>query len=266
MRVAFAQLEPRFGDVRGNVEKAIAAVTKYQADLFILPELYTTGYVFLSRDEALSLAESANDGFALRTFSEFARDNDTAVIFGFAEKDGDRVFNSCAFIDGQVAPLIYRKIHLFYDEKRIFEPGNRLLETFDYRGARLGMMICFDWIFPEVSRSLALMGAELICHPANLVMPYCQQAMITRSLENRVFSATANRIGAENRGGQTCQFTGQSQIVDIFGNVIYRASADKEEIFVADINVAEARSKNVNEANNLWSDRRVDFYRRLEEK
>jgi len=75
------------------------------------------------------------------------------------------------------------------------------------------MMICFDWFFPESARTLALKGAQLILHPSNLVMPYCQDAMITRSIENRVFSITSNRIGRE--GGYN--FTGKSQIVSFDG-------------------------------------------------
>jgi len=64
---------------------------------------------------------------------------------------------------------------------------------------RVGMMVCFDWAFPEVARALALKGADLIGHPANLVLTYCQQAMVTRCIENLVFAVTANRYGTEER-------------------------------------------------------------------
>jgi len=93
----------------------------------------------------------------------------------------------------------YRKIHLFYKEKLYFAPGENPPKVFNVNGVNIGVMICFDWIFPETARTLSLQGAELIAHPANLVLPYCQNAMITRSIENRVFTATANRVGSELR-------------------------------------------------------------------
>jgi predicted amidohydrolase len=262
MRVAFVQLEPVFGQIKQNVDKAISIMVSQPADLYVLPELFSTGYVFVSREEAEGLAESPNAGYTFSAINDFSRTRNSGVVFGFAEKATDGLFNSCAFIDGHSEPVIYRKLHLFYKEKQIFDPGNGVLKVVRFQNARLGMMVCFDWIFPEVCRNLALMGAHIICHPANLVLPYCQQAMITRSLENRVFTITANRIGEENRGDQDYKFTGQSQITDCRGNILYRSSSDKEDIFTADINVEEAEDKNINELNNLWQDRRIDFYRR----
>ena len=128
------------------------------------------------------------------------------------------------------------------------------------------MMICFDWIFPEIARCLALMGADIICHPANLVMPYCQDSMKTRSLENHIYTVTANRIGEENRGEYNFTFTGKSQITDCSGNIIFRASENKEEVYYADIKIEEARNKNINDMNNLWLDRQIMYYKRLGEK
>ena len=164
-----------------------------------------------------------------------------------------------------VMEFINLQIHLFHEEKQIFAPGNLPLEIIDYRGFRLGMMICFDWIFPELTRCLALMGAQIVCHPANLVLPYCQEAMRTRSIENRIFTVTANRIGEEARGEDKLIFTGQSQFTNNRGEVIYRASPDKEEVHCADIDIGEADNKKIDGLNDLFRDRRVDFYGRLGE-
>jgi predicted amidohydrolase len=259
MKIAFVQVHPEFGRIDKNIARAIALMRAKPADLYVLPELFATGYVFESRVELESLAEPGETGHTAVTLSQFAREVNAGIVYGFAEKAHDGLFNSCAFVDGINKPIIYRKLHLFFKEKLHFNSGNGQLKVVNFQNARLGMMVCFDWIFPEVSRKLALLGAQVICHPANLVMPYCQNAMTTRSIENRVFTITANRIGAENRGGLECCFTGQSQITDPKGNVIYRASIDKEEIFTADINVVDADDKNVNELNNIWKDRRIDF-------
>jgi predicted amidohydrolase len=123
------------------------------------------------------------------------------------------------------------------------------------------MMICFDWIFPETARSLALAGADIICHPANLVLSYCQDAMITRCVENRVFAVTANRTGSESRAGATLRFTGLSEIVAPDGGVLARAGVEAEEVIVREIDPFEARDKAVTPQNDVLGDRRPDLYR-----
>jgi hypothetical protein len=111
-------------------------------------------------------------------------------------------------------------------------------------------MICFDWRFPEVSRILALGGSEVIAHPSNLVMPYCQEVMRARCIENRVFAVTANRVGTDARpDGARETFTGQSQ-VDPEGRVQARAVADGRE--VVEVDLAEARRKQVNAGTISW--------------
>jgi len=266
MRVAFVQMNPEFGRPEINVEKALTLMKSKPADLYVLPEFFNSGYAFISRQEVADMAEPAGEGKTFLALSEFTKINNCAVVYGFPEKAPEGYYNSSLFIDDKGNYKLYRKIHLFFEEKTYFLPGNLPFEAFSYRNARIGMMICFDWIFPESARCLALSGADIICHPANLVLPYCQNAMTTRSIENHVFTVTANRIGEENRGGNSFKFTGKSQITDCNGNVIYRADDNKEEMFVADINIEIAKDKKVNDFNNLWHDRRVEYYHSLGEK
>jgi predicted amidohydrolase len=123
-------------------------------------------------------------------------------------------------------------------------------------------MICFDWRFPETARTLALKGADIIAHPANLVLKHCPDAMITRCLENGIFIATADRVGQEERiPGQRLKFMGQSQVVAPSGEVLYRASLDQEEVKVVELDIASARDKRLNPNNHLFADRREDLYR-----
>jgi predicted amidohydrolase len=121
-------------------------------------------------------------------------------------------------------------------------------------------MICFDWIFPEAARTLALRGAEVIAHPVNLVLPYCQEAMKTRCIENRVYAVTANRIGREQRGVDDFTFTGASQITSTRGKVLSSGPVDSEHRDIVEIDVSEAREKSINPFNHLLSDRRPEFY------
>jgi len=120
-------------------------------------------------------------------------------------------------------------------------------------------MICFDWFFPETARYLALKGADIICHPANLVMPYCQRAMFTRALENQVYTITANRIGKDINGSKDIFFTGESVILDPKGNYLARAKTDSEEIQSVEIEHTIARNKFLNPNNNIFDDRKVNI-------
>jgi predicted amidohydrolase len=123
------------------------------------------------------------------------------------------------------------------------------------------MMICFDWLFPEAARTLALQGAEVICHPSNLVLPYCPQAMITRSLENRVFTITANRVGTEERvPGKPLKFIGTSQVTSPDGDVLCRAGSKREEAVAVEIDPARARKKLITPMNDIFRDRRKDLF------
>ena len=155
---------------------------------------------------------------------------------------------------------MYRKVQLFHNEKTIFEPGDRPPAVVEVGGVRLGMMICFDWIFPEVARTLALKGADILCHSTNLVLPFCQDAMVTRCIENRVFAATSNRVGTESRAGSELTFTGRSQVVAPRGEILTRAEVEGEGVFVVEIDPMLARDKAITSTNDVLGDRRPGLY------
>jgi predicted amidohydrolase len=178
------------------------------------------------------------------------------------ERSGDRPYNSAAVFANGSHLLTYRKLHLFNTEKAIFSPGNEPAPVFEFNGFCYGLMICFDWFFPEITRRLALEGAQIILHPANLVLPYCQTAMITRSIENRVFTATANRTGSE-RG---VSFSGLSQVTGPRGELFTRASAEFRGVLTVAVNPALADNKWITPANHLFDDRRPEFYTPTNEK
>ncbi len=262
--VGYVQTRPRFGDVEGNVSRAVELASKVEADLLVLPELFNTGYLFESREEALKLAEPV-DGPTVKALSRFAAETSTALVAGFAELDDGKVYNSAVAMDetGDVRG-VYRKVHLFNEEKLWFDPGDLGFRIFDLVGIRVGVMICFDWFFPESARVLALRGAQLIAHSANLVLPYAQTAMLARSIENRVFTITANRVGEDVRpSGKRICFTGQSQITSPNMEVLVKGPKDREHVTSVEIDPTEADSKRVTERNDLFQDRRPEFYRDL---
>ena len=261
MKAGFVQTHPEFGRIRENVEAAVNEIEYLDSSLVVLPELFSTGYQFRTKEEAFKLSEPVDGGYAAGRLVETARKKKIHIVAGFAERAGKRVYNSSMLVGPRGVVGVYRKAHLFWDEKKIFSKGDTAFKVYNAAGTKVGMMICFDWIFPEVARTLALKGAEIICQPSNLVLPYCPQAMITRSLENRVFSITANRVGNEERvRGKRLHFIGASQIVAPNGSVLYRAAGDGVKAASMEINPGEARNKNITPVNNIFKDRRKDLF------
>ena len=150
---------------------------------------------------------------------------------------------------------------MIFDREKLFFDAGRSFKTVSNGEARLGMMICFDWLFPEAARTLALLGADIIAHPSNLVLDKCQGAMSTRCLENRVYAVTANRSGADDRGELRIAFTGRSQITAPDGSVIASAPAEGDAVEVVEVDLAAARDKRVTPGNDLLADRRPEMYR-----
>jgi predicted amidohydrolase len=156
----------------------------------------------------------------------------------------------------------YRKTHLFFEETKFFTPGDSGFQVWNIGVAKIGVMVCFDWFYPEAARTLALKGADIICHPSNLVLPHCPDSMVTRCLENRVFSITANRIGSERRGGKRMlTYIGKSEVVTPRGRILKRAPEKREQMGIVEIDPKDARDKALNRYNDLLRDRRPKFYR-----
>ena len=266
LRAGFFQFEPKFGAVEENLERVLSGLHQVEADLLVLPELAFTGYLFEDRAELLSLAEDPVSSPTVEKLKLLCQGRNLFLVTGFAERRRDKVFNSALLIGPNGLVHTYRKLHLFNTEKEYFDPGDMPLEPVEVRGVRIGMMVCFDWAFPETARVLALKGADILCHPSNLVLPLCQQAMVTRCLENGVFAVTANRIGSDSRPRGSLLFTGQSQVVTPKGEILHCATQDQEELYVKEIEIKLARSKEMTEKNNLFEDRRPAFYAPLTEK
>jgi predicted amidohydrolase len=260
MRVGVFQFAPEFGRVDDNVTRIERAlIASEPADLWVLPELATTGYRFVDRDEALALAEPL-DGPSIARLCSLSGSLGATLVVGFAEREGDRLYNS-AFVarDGK-AVFVYRKSHLFEDEPDWCLPGDTGFRVLDVGGVKLGVMICFDWRFPEAARALALAGAEIIAHPCCLVRPQGPDVMKVRALENAVFAVTANRVGVEARPGlPALRFTGKSQIADPSGELRFRLGDDEEGTRVAEIALAESHDKRRGR-NDLFADRRPELY------
>ncbi len=257
---ACAQIEPVFGDTEGNLDLILQSVQRAQADLVVFPELATSGYEFQDSEELHEMALDIADGSEMGFLKELSAETDTYIVIGVPERRRDEVYNSAFLIEPDGNAHVYRKLHLFDREKLLFTRGDVTPEVYETPIGRIGMMICFDWIFPETARTLALSGAQIICHPTNLVLSYCQRAMFARSVENGVFTMTCNRIGKESRAGRTMEFTGRSQILSHRGATLAQANVDRPEIIKAVINPSDADDKMIAPHNHLMMDRRQELY------
>jgi len=262
VKVAFGQMKPALLEPERNykrAEKLVGEASKRGARLIVLPELFDTGYNFEDRREVEEVAGLVPEGPTTAFLVRMAREYGIFIVAGTAERDGfGRLYNSAVVVGPHGYVGKYRKIHLFAREKEFFEPGNLGFQVFNLGFARVGVMICFDWFFPESARTLAMKGAEIIAHPANLVMPYAPRAMPIRALENRVYTITADRIGVE-RG---LRFIGRSQINSPSAETLVEGSEEGEEIGVADVDLALARNKRLNDYNDVFRDRRPRYYAR----
>ncbi len=259
MKVGYIQTHPTFGEKERNFQQIDDLINDIKADIIVLPELFATGYTFVSKEEVQELAENQS-GETAKFLQKISLKTGAIVIGGFIEKEGSEVYNSSIIVLKHKVIGTYRKIHLYFKEKLWFSPGNKGLEVYNVNGINIGIMICFDWIFPETARTLSLLGADIIAHPANLVLPYCQRAMVTRCLENRVYAITANRIGKEKRGEDNFKFTGASQITSYDGEVLSSAPKDEISFGFVDIDIEKARNKKLNDFNDIFNDRRTKFY------
>jgi predicted amidohydrolase len=261
MKAGFYQFNPAFGEKENNIQNVISAVRQSDADLLVLPELFATGYQFTSVDEVADLSEPVPEGHTTQAVAELSREKGMYIVAGLPERDGERFFNSAILTGPEGFIGAYRKVHLFFEETLFFTKGNEGFRVWDTDIGRVGIMICFDWFFPESMRSLAILGADIVAHPSNLVLPFCPDSMPVRCLENRVFAVTSNRIGTENRkNDQPLTFIGKSEVLSPKGEIIIRAPDNEESLLTTDIQPEQARDKSLNLYNDLLKDRRPDLY------
>ncbi|MEO0236033.1 MAG: nitrilase-related carbon-nitrogen hydrolase [candidate division WOR-3 bacterium] len=265
IKVGYLQFYPHKGNPDANIDKVKKLVEGANFDILVLPELAFSGYFFEDKDEILPYVDEGFSSQPAVFLRELAHSKEALIISGFPEKVGSVIYNSqyAFFPDGKV--VVYRKSHLFYKEKHIFSPGNTGPVVVSFKGAKIGLMVCFDWIFPEFARVLALRGAHILALSANLVLPGLgQKGMQVRSIENRVFSILANRIGEElSSAGEKIIFTGMSQIFDPAGNSLASSDPGTEELVVVEIEPQKAEDKWITPLNNIFEDRRKEFYEDL---
>lgn len=267
IRVAAVQMDPVLGDREGNlrvIRDRLAEAAGAGARIVVFPECALTGYCFDSREEATAQAEPV-PGPSLDLLADSCADLGIFAVVGMLERDGDRLFNSCALVGPSGELAVYRKVHLpFMGVDRFADPGDRPFEVVEAAGLRVGLHICYDGTFPEAARVMSLRGADVLVLPTNWPPssePAAVHLPIVRAIENTVFVMAVNRVGTE-RG---IPFIGRSSIVDPSGLVLSSGGPTAEEILLADLDPTLARTKKliripgIQEIDRI-ADRRPEFY------
>lgn len=247
MRIAGVQMDVVLQNPQRNLARiasGLAETTKQGAELTVFPECAVPGYCFSSLEEALPFAETI-PGPATESVTKVCRELGAHALFGMLERDGSRVFNAAVLVGPTGVVGSYRKVHLPYLGIDMFTSyGDRPFAVHSAGDLRVGMLICYDAAFPEASRSLALLGADLIALPTNWppgaeIMSSC--SIPCRAMENQVYFAAVNRVG-EERG---FPFIGESSICAPNGKFISRAQGTDEAILYADVDPMIARQKRI---------------------
>ena len=264
-----------------NLRKTLALVegcAKAGAQIISTQELFRSQYFCQSEDHAnFKLAESI-PGPSTDVFCKLARKHKVVIVASLFERRASGLYhNTAAVIDADGSLLgIYRKMHipddpLFY-EKFYFTPGDLGFKAWQTRYAKIGVLICWDQWYPEAARLTAMQGAEILFYPTAIGWHPSEKAeygvnqhgaweTIQRShaVANGCFVAVANRIGLETPiGGDGIQFWGQSFVAGTSGQILAKASADKEENLLVPVDLAK-----VDVTRTHWPflrDRRIDAY------
>ncbi len=244
MRVGFYQFDVQKADPSANLRRVATALAGQRFDLLVLPELFTTGYMFDDPAEIAVLAEPIPGGETCRVLSTIAAAAGGAVIGTLPEREGDRVYNTAVVMGPTGWLASQRKVHLSSYEKTLFRPGDRA-EPVQVAGTLVGVITCFDSWFPEMSRLLVRQGAQILCQPASFGGTMTLSVIRARAIENLVYTITANRIGRERSRSIEAEFRGESRIIGPDGGILAEAGGE-EALRICEINPALAREK-VNE-------------------
>lgn len=255
MKIGIGQFDCKFDDKKYNLRKVADIVNSKPADIWVFPEMAITGYMIQSTQELDYLAEDFSQSSSINQLTKIAQDNNSVIVIGLPEKENGELFNTAVVVDNVGLLTKNQKSHLFLNEKKYFSSGRTGTTSFELDGIKIGLGVCYDYMFPEYWRKLALEGADLFINTANYVFRYGFYMMKARAIENGVFSACVNRVGEER--GQI--FFGESELVDNRGKTVYQFG-NKEESKVLDIDPILSRDKNWNKMNNLFDDRREEIY------
>ena len=224
-----------------NIKKVIQLLKNINANIIVLPELADCGYLFNDKNELLQNYNTINKNEFINTLKLLSKEKNCGIISGVAEKVNGDIFNTAIILENGDILGKYRKIHLTDYEKTLFNSGKEN-KTFYLQGIKVGVQICFDSWFPEISREQVLNGANLLCVLGNFGSKTTTEICKIRSIENLIPLILCNRIGNEENNIMKAEFLGRSLITDGYGNILVTANDFKEEVHIASIDITKYKS------------------------
>ena len=273
VRIAAVQINPALMNPRKNLEKIVGNIreaAQNKASLIVFPECSLSGYLFQSREEALPFAETI-PGPSSEKLTALCKELGVYIVVGLLERDNGKLFNAAALIGPEGIIGKYRKNHLpFLGVDRFVDRGDKPFEVYKTPIGNIGMEICYDIMFPESSRIMMLLGADILALPTNFprdrAADVIKHVIPGRAIENNVYVVAADRVGTE-RG---YSFAGRSKIVEPSGKTISQAGAAKEEIIYGGADLELARQKHLVTVPGEYEahrtkDRRPELYSKITE-
>lgn len=260
MRISLVQMDIAWGDPKINRQRTEdwirRAAEQEQADVVVLPEMWNTSYA-LDR-----LEDCADRGELVEWMASTAAQYRVYLVGGsIAEKKAEHFWNAAYIFDRKGNQMArYSKVHLFrlMDEEKYLHAGDQRV-SFSLGPHRAGVMICYDIRFPELARSLALDGAEILFVPAEWPLARLTHWRLmnqARAVENQMYVVACNRVGV---GGQDV-FGGHSMVVDPWGEILVEGG-EEETLLTVEIDLAEVAR--IRRKIPVFEDRMPNVYRSL---
>ncbi|KEI73103.1 carbon-nitrogen hydrolase family protein [Endozoicomonas elysicola] len=245
MRLTLVQMEVTYKKPQANLDTVESLLTSCQTPghIVLLPELFTSGYLFKNATELHDLARETAGSKTIAKLQSLACQFDTLIVAGLPEKKGNQYFNTAVAVDKNGLKACYRKISQTNIDRQYFSRGNKPV-VFEHMGIRFGIAICFDLWFPEIMREYVKMGVDVILHPANFGGQQSLHMARARAIENDVYIATCNRLGSESTETISGHYCGHSQICTPTGDYLLKLE-HQEETATATLNIDSKNPKKV---------------------
>ena len=248
MKIALISARPEITNKKSNLETMENYIKKTKADFYVFGELFLCGYG--CKDELRDVAETIN-GPSIKYMKKIAKENKCYIVFGMPLKDEKIVglLNNAAILvhpDGKVNSYNKWFLPTFgpFEEKIFFDEGEEL-NVFDTKFGKIGLLVCYDLFFPELSKALTMLGADIIIYISatpSITRKYFETLMPARAVENTTFIVYVNLVGTQ----EDLVFWGGSQIYDPLGNLLVKAQYFKESIVTCDLNLRQLKKARAN--------------------
>ena len=231
MKIGFFQYDIKKHDREANLSYIDMKIKDSSFDLLVLPELFTSGYSYDSKEDIIPFAENLADSYTIKYLSNLMKRCGGYITGSIPELAEAQLYITSILVGEEGLVASYRKIHITDYEKRAFRAGDRAV-LYNCRNVKIGLTICFDCWFAPLSSKLKSEGAEIICHSACFGGDTTPKIIPIRALENQCFYVSCNRIGTELFDGEADSYCGNSQIVSPDGKVLFKAGNEESLAFV----------------------------------